>query len=73
MRMCFVGDGQVIGRGQALLLRAVFRIGLHVEVEQFADERGDDLVGRDRAEAADGMAAHREGALGTQIGVFARA
>ena len=34
-----VGDGQVVGRRQALLLRAVARVGLDVEVEQLADER----------------------------------
>ena len=47
-----VGDSEVIGRGQALLLGAVLWIRLHVEVEQLADESGDELVRRDAAEAA---------------------
>ncbi len=64
-----VGDGQVIGRRQALLLGAVLRIGLHVLAEDVAGDGGDDLVGRDRAEPADRVAAHREAALGPQVGV----
>ena len=67
----FLRDSQVIGRGQTFFLRAVFRIRLHVDVEQFADERRDEFVGRDRAKPADGMAAHGERALRTQIRVFA--
>ena len=61
------GQGQVVGRRQALLLRAVARIGLDVQPEQVADERGDELVGRDRSEAADRVAAQAEGARGSQV------
>ena len=56
------GQGQVVGRRQALLLRAVARVRLDVQPEQVADERRDELVGRDRSEAADRMAAQAEGA-----------
>ena len=52
-----VGDREVVGRRQPLLLGAVARIRLDVLVEQLADDRGDELVGRDRAEAADRMTA----------------
>ncbi len=65
-----VGDGQIIGRRQALLLRAVLGIGLHVLAEDVAGDGGDDLVGRHRAEAADRMAAHREAAAWPQVGIF---
>src|SRR5207302_8514401 len=65
-----VADGQVIGRRQALLFGAVLRIGLHVLAEDIAGDGGDDLVGGDAAEAADRVAAHRETALGPQVGVF---
>ena len=65
-----VGDGQVVGGRQALLFRAVLGIGLHVLAEDVAGDGGDDLVGGDRAEAADRMAAHREAAAGPQIRVF---
>ena len=51
-----VGDGQVIRRRQALLLRAVLRIGLHVLAEHLAGDRGDHLVGGHRTEAADRVA-----------------
>ena len=57
-----VGDRQVIGGRQALLLRAVLGIRLHVLAEDVAGDGGDDLVGRHRAEAADRVAAHREAA-----------
>ena len=65
-----VGDGQVVGGRQALLLRAVLGIGLHVLAEDVAGDGGDDLVGRDRAEAADRVAAHREAARRPQVGVL---
>ena len=64
-----VGDRQVIGGRQALLLRAVLGIGLHVLAEDVAGDGGDDLVGGDRAEAADRVAAHREAARGPEVGV----
>ena len=65
-----VGDGQVVGGRQALLLGAVLGIGLHVLAEDVAGDGGDDLVGGDGAEAADRMAAHREAAVGPQVGVL---
>ncbi len=52
-------DGQVVGRGQALLLRAVAGVGLDVLVEDLADERGDELVRRHRSETADRVAPER--------------
>src|SRR5205807_1764779 len=67
-----VGNRQVVGRRQALLLGAVLRIRLHVLAEDVAGDGGDDLVRRHRAESADRVAAHREAALGTQVGVFRR-
>ena len=63
-----VGDGQVVGRRQALLLRAVARVGLDELVEQLAGERRDELVGRDRSEPADRVAAQRPGAGRPQVG-----
>ena len=65
-----VGDRQVVGRRQALLLRAVLGIGLHVLAEDVAGDGGDDLVGGDRAEAADRVAAHREAARRPEVGVL---
>ena len=52
-----VGQGQEVGRRQALLLRAVARIGLHVLAEQLAHDRRQQLVRRDAAEPADRVAA----------------
>ena len=69
-RMCAVGDRQVIGRRQALLFGAILGIGLHVLAEHFAGDRGDDLVRRHRAEAADRVAAHRKRAGAAKIGIF---
>ena len=65
-----VGDRQVVGGRQALLFGAVLGIGLHVLAEHLAGDGGDDLVRRHRAEAADRVPAHREAAVGPQIGVF---
>src|SRR5262249_17028368 len=48
----------------------VFRVRLHVFAEDVAGDGGDDLVGRDRAEAADRVAAHREAAHGPQVWVL---
>src|SRR6185503_14297678 len=56
-----VRDGQVVGRRQALLLRSVAWVRLDLLVEQLTDERGNELVGRDAAESADGVTAHRVG------------
>ena len=58
--MRLVGDGQEVRGRQALLLRAVARIRLDVEAEELADERGEELVRGDRAEAADRVAAHAD-------------
>ena len=41
-----LGDGQVVGRRQALLLGAVLRVRLHVLAEHVAGDGRDDLVGR---------------------------
>ena len=60
-------EGQVVGRRQALLLRAVARVGLDVQPEQVPDERGDELVRRHRPEAADRVAAQAEGAGRSQV------
>src|SRR5208283_1657646 len=65
-----VGNGQVVGGRQALLLRAVLRIRLHVLAEDVAGNGGDDLVRRHGAEAADRVAAHREAAAGTEVRIL---
>jgi hypothetical protein len=61
---------EVVGGGLALLLRAVFRIGLDVPAEQFEQGHRQVLAGGDRAPAADRVHAHGDRALGQQVGVF---
>ena len=63
-------DGEVIGRGQALLLGSILRIGLHVHAEHFTGDGRDDFVRRHRTVTADRVAAHREGAGRSHIRVI---
>ncbi len=65
----FVGHGEVVGGGQALLLRTVLGIGLDLLAEDVAGNGGDDLVGGHRAKAAHRMAPHGESALGPHVWV----
>jgi hypothetical protein len=50
-----------------LLLRAVLRVGLHVEAEQLEQGEADALAHGDRAPPPDGVDAQGEGPLGKQI------
>ena len=61
---------QIVGGGLALLFRTVFRVGLDVPAEQFEQGHRQVLAGGHRAPAADRVHAHRDRALGHQVGIF---
>ena len=65
--------GEIVGRRLTLLFRTVFRIGLDVVAEKFKERHRQILAGSDRAPAAHRMHAHRNGALGQQIGILGTA
>src|SRR4029079_10376898 len=58
----FVRDREVVGRRKSLLLRAVARVRLDELVEYLADDRRDQLVGRDGPEPPDRVPTKRVGA-----------
>src|SRR5687767_1763346 len=65
------GDGQEVRGGKALLFGAVAWISLNESTEEVADHRGEQLVGRDGAEATDRVTAEAIRALGTDLEIHA--
>ena len=65
------GRGQEVGGGLALFLRAVLGVGADVEAQQVVEGHGQVLAGGHGPPAAHRVHAHRDGALGQQVGVLA--